>query len=136
MFFRRGKRRGDKGRVKKSALCVRVVGFSDVFSAPSLIKLIKTFAKEKKGGELFERIFNTADVFSLSLFSLFLKIVGFLQSFRQIFFRFSQTRPKLSFFVFVFVSFSLLSSRRRRQGHQHHKTTALIWDDDCCERNM
>ena len=49
----------------------RVVG-SDVFSAPSL-KLIKR-------AELFERIFNTADVFSLSLFSLFLKIVGFLQS--------------------------------------------------------
>jgi hypothetical protein len=46
-------------------LRTRFVG-SDVFSAPSLIKLIQTFAKEK-GGELFERIFNTADVFSLSL---------------------------------------------------------------------
>jgi len=94
---------------------------------------------QKKRAELFERIFNTADVVvALSLLTFPKDRRFFAESSSQILFRFLQTRPKLSFFFFfVFVSLSLLSSRRLRDGHQQHKTTALILgdDDDFCERN-
>tara|TARA_B110000459_G_scaffold199912_1_gene247403 strand:- start:57 stop:299 length:243 start_codon:yes stop_codon:yes gene_type:complete len=68
---------------------------------------------QKKRAELFERIFNTADVVvALSLLTFPKDRRFFAESSSQILFRFC-TRPKLSFFFFfVFVSLSLLSSRR------------------------
>ena len=71
-----------------------------------------------------------------SLFSLFLKIVGFLQS----------RRLKYSFVSALAQSFRSSSSSSSSlylffllddgDGHQQHKTTTLIWDDDFfCERN-